>query len=90
MPRKLKLRVACREEGFEEGVLLSFIEREWLSPEALPLTEAEWELDEEDLARARLIIELREDLGVNDEAIPIILHLLDQLHSFRQLLKRAA
>lgn len=37
-------------------------------------------LDEEDLARAKLIRELQEVFGVNDEAIPIILHLLDQLY----------
>ena len=36
--------------------------------------------DEEDLARIQLIQELREDFGVNDEAVPIILHLIDQLN----------
>jgi chaperone modulatory protein CbpM len=36
--------------------------------------------DEEDLARIRLIYELQMDMGVNDEAIPVILHLVDQLN----------
>jgi len=36
--------------------------------------------DEIDLARLRLIAELRRDLAVNDEAVPLVLHLIDQLH----------
>src|SRR4051794_30371824 len=59
-----------------EGVILQFIEREWLK---LANSES-LEFDEEDFARARLIQELIKDLGVNDESVPIILHLLDQLH----------
>jgi hypothetical protein len=37
-------------------------------------------LDEEDIARARFILELQEIFGVNNESIPIILHLIDQLN----------
>lgn len=58
----------------------------WVSP----VSEAETEFDEEDLARLLLIHELQQDFGVNDEGIPIILHLLDQLHHFRSQLKRSA
>jgi hypothetical protein len=36
--------------------------------------------DEEDLARIRLIYELQHVMGVNDESIPVILHLVDQLN----------
>ena len=36
--------------------------------------------DEEDISRIRLIKDLKKDFGVNDESIPIILHLIDQLH----------
>ena len=39
-----------------------------------------------DLARAHLIRDLR-DLGVNDEAIPIVLDLVDQLHGLRRALR---
>jgi chaperone modulatory protein CbpM len=45
------------------------------------------ELDEEDLARIQLIRELQEDLGVNDDAVPIILNLIDQLHQLRFQMK---
>src|SRR5262249_12254478 len=37
-----------------------------------------------DLARARLIRDLREDFGVNDEGISVILHLVDQMHGLRR------
>jgi chaperone modulatory protein CbpM len=37
-----------------------------------------------DLARAKLIRDLRDDLGVNDEGISVILHLLDQVHGLRR------
>jgi chaperone modulatory protein CbpM len=41
-----------------------------------------------DLARAQLIRDLRDDLGVNDEGISVILHLLDQVHGLRRSMHR--
>ena len=41
-----------------------------------------------DVARARLIGNLQTDLGVNDEGVDIILHLLDQLHGLRRALNQ--
>lgn len=43
------------------------------------------EFSDIDLARARLIAELRGDLGLNDEAIPVVLDLIDQVHGLRRL-----
>jgi chaperone modulatory protein CbpM len=40
-----------------------------------------------DLARARLIRDLKQDLGVNDAGIPVILDLVDQLHGLRRTLR---
>ena len=37
-----------------------------------------------DLARAQLIRDLREDFGVNDEGVSVILHLVDQMHGLRR------
>ncbi|MFZ1430646.1 MAG: chaperone modulator CbpM [Geminicoccaceae bacterium] len=39
-----------------------------------------------DLARARLIRDLQQDIGVNAEGITIILDLVDQVHGLRQTL----
>ena len=41
---------------------------------------------EVDLARVRLIQDLQ-DLGINDDAIPVILDLIDQLHGLRRVLR---
>lgn len=47
----------------------------------------EWTFYEIDLARSRLIQELTTDLGVNDEGVPIILALIDQLYGVRSALR---
>jgi chaperone modulatory protein CbpM len=39
------------------------------------------------MARAQLIHDLRHDFGVNDEAVPLILDLIDQVHGLRRLLR---
>ena len=90
MPRsqKFDLIEACRECGFDEAVILHYIEERWLEP--AEQVEENWMFDDEDLARARLILELQSEFGVNDEAVPIILHLVDQLNAIRKLVKRVA
>ena len=40
-----------------------------------------------DVARVRLIRELRDDLQVNEEALPIVLSLLDQLYDVRRRMR---
>ncbi len=40
-----------------------------------------------DVARIRLIRELRDDLQVNEEALPIVLSLLDQLYEVRRRMR---
>jgi chaperone modulatory protein CbpM len=64
----------------EHHVLEAWIEAGWLVP---PQTEPELMFSDVDLARAQLIRDLREDLGVNDEGVAVILHLLDQMHGLR-------
>lgn len=39
-----------------------------------------------DLARVRLILDLRGSMGVNDEGISVILHLIDQIYALRSAL----
>jgi chaperone modulatory protein CbpM len=52
------------------------IERNWI----IPIDTNGKILDKEDIARILLIKDLKEEFGANDESIPIILHLVDQLH----------
>jgi len=60
-----------------------WIEEEWLVPSE---TANELAFSEADLARVRLIRDLTQDLGVNDEGVGVILNLLDQLHGLRKAL----
>jgi chaperone modulatory protein CbpM len=68
-------------------VLETWVEAGWLAPhrddEAADFSDA-------DVARARLIRDLQHDIGVNEEAIPIILDLIDQVHGLRQMLREVA
>lgn len=60
-----------------------WVDAGWLVPAG---ASGEWTFTEIDLARTRLIQDLTQDLGVNDEGIPIILGLVDQLHGLRRAL----
>jgi chaperone modulatory protein CbpM len=65
----------------EHHLLEAWIQAGWLVP---PQTEPELMFSDVDLARAQLIHDLREDFGVNDEGISVILHLIDQMHGLRR------
>jgi chaperone modulatory protein CbpM len=58
-----------------------WLDQEWLVPER---TAADVTFTDIDVARGRLIQDLKHGFGVNDEGVDIILHLLDQLHGFRR------
>lgn len=57
-------------------VIIHFIDEEWITPIDNELKM----LDEEDICRILLIHDLKDKFGVNDEAVPVILHLVDQLN----------
>jgi chaperone modulatory protein CbpM len=69
----------------EHRSLQAWMAAGWLIP---PQTEPEPAFSEVDLARAQLIRDLHEDLGVNDEGISVILHLIDQMHGLRQSMQQ--
>jgi chaperone modulatory protein CbpM len=64
--------------------LNAWIEAEWLVPIA---TKRRFDFSDAELARVRLIQDLKADFGVNDDGVSIILHLLDQLHGLRCLVR---
>lgn len=61
-----------------------FIDEQWLTPASLD----DLRFDEEDLSRIDLILELQETFEVNDQAVPIILSLIDQLNHLQTTLKK--
>jgi DNA-binding transcriptional MerR regulator len=67
---------AAKECGVAQEAILQFIEDEWVEP----FDQYKLSLDQEDVERIKLIKELK-GLGVNDEAVPIILHLIDQINA---------
>ena len=63
--------------------LTAWIEQHWVLPVE---ADGDFFFDETDVARVKLIAELRNDLGVNEDAIPVVLRLLDQVYSLRRAL----
>jgi chaperone modulatory protein CbpM len=81
---KRQIEEASKLCGVPSEIITRLIEEEWILPVDL---DAPY-FDEEDIARIRLIWELHEEFGVNDEAMPIILHLIDQLNRMHLELER--
>ncbi|MGH7057347.1 MAG: chaperone modulator CbpM [Acetobacteraceae bacterium] len=83
----LRYEEFCVRAHLEGNVLETWIAAGWILPaEGAP----EPGFTEADLARARLIRDLRDDLGVNDEGIAVVLDLLDQIHGLRRGLRELA
>lgn len=64
----------------DEQTLDLWVEEGWLIPDEAEGARA---FHEADVARAQLIRELMDDLGVNAEGVGIVLNLLDQVHGLR-------
>jgi chaperone modulatory protein CbpM len=71
--------------GLRVEILDFWIEQHWLIPAQTADGAAFADVD---LARAHLIQDLKADLGVNDEGVDVILHLVDQLHGLRRALEQ--
>jgi chaperone modulatory protein CbpM len=81
---RMHIEDASKLSGVPSEIIFRFIEEKWI----LPLEQKTPILDSEDVARVKLIWDLYNDFGVNDEAMPIILHLLDQLNRMHLELER--
>jgi chaperone modulatory protein CbpM len=68
----------------DANVLETWIEAGWIMPQ--PDAEPR-QFSDVDVARARLIHDLRGAMGVNDEGVAIILDLIDQIHGVRATLR---
>jgi chaperone modulatory protein CbpM len=64
-------------------ILDEWVEAGWLIPDQVDTGRRYSEVD---LARAHLISDLH-DLGVNDEGIPVVLDLVDQIYGLRRMLR---
>ncbi|MGE0225620.1 MAG: chaperone modulator CbpM [Acetobacteraceae bacterium] len=72
--------VIAMVRGLGEAELLAWVERGWVRPEG---ADTGWEFHEIDVARIRLIHDLRYRMEMAEETIPVVLSLLDQIHDLR-------
>jgi chaperone modulatory protein CbpM len=62
-----------------------WITNQWVRPEG---TTGQYRFQEIDLARIRLILELRDTMEVPEPALPTVLSLLDQLYEMRRRMRQ--
>ena len=80
-----------RVAGLEEAELVAWIERRWVRAEPAPGAPAGGYLFHEvDVARVRLIHDIRRDCAVDDEALDLVLSLVDQVYRLRRQLTALA
>ena len=65
--------------------LARWIENRWILPDE---ESGRWLFHEVDVARVELILEIRREFAVDDEAMALVLGLLDQLYSLRRQMRR--
>ncbi|QQP87977.1 hypothetical protein IGS68_18130 [Skermanella sp. TT6] len=64
--------------------LILWIERRWVRPQH---EAGGYVFTDLDVARVTLIREMRDDMAIDDEAMPVVLGLLDQLYGTRRRLR---
>jgi chaperone modulatory protein CbpM len=77
------LEQVVAEIGVDRTAVVSWVEQHWVLPET---EDSVWHFDDMDLARLRLIADLTHDLEIGNEAIPVVLNLLDQIYELRDKL----
>lgn len=79
----ITVQTLSRTVGVAEAEITRWVELTWLRPDGSP---GGWIFHEVDVARVRLIAELRE-LRMDEDAMPVVLSLLDQLYATRRRMK---
>lgn len=85
---KLEMDRALHRVATETGVtveeLTLWIDRRWVLPSG---SGPDLAFDDADRARIRMIVDFHRDLAIDDEAMPVVLGLLDRLHATRARLR---
>lgn len=71
--------------GLTRERLRAWVARGLVNPRA---AEDEYLFDELDLARFELLVTIREDLGLREEDLPLVVALLDRIYGLRRQLRR--
>ncbi len=72
--------VALLFADLDRDELGGWVARRWVRPEAV---EADFDFAEVDVARVRLIHDLRRAMAIDEETVPLVLSLLDQVYELR-------
>jgi chaperone modulatory protein CbpM len=71
--------------GLDARELTRWVENRWVLPERRENT---WIFHEVDVARVELIVEIRSEFAVEEDALGLVLSLLDQVYDLRRQLGR--
>jgi chaperone modulatory protein CbpM len=74
----------ARHAGLDRHQLDSWIAEGWVRPERSGGT---WSFAEVDVARVELILEIRREFAIDEEGLPLVLGLLDQVYSLRRQMR---
>ena len=74
-----------RLRGLERRELIRWVENRWVLPERRAES---WIFHEVDVARVELIFDIRRDFAIDDEAMGLVLGLLDQVYDLRRQMRR--
>lgn len=78
-------RIFLEIRNLDPADLDRWIAEQYIRPEGEP---GAWRFQEIDVARIRLIIELRDTLEITEPALPTVLSLLDQLYELRRQMRQ--
>lgn len=81
MSMLVTIETVLNEAEISRQELSAWIEQKWVLPTE---EDGRFLFNEADRARIGLILELRRDLAINDEAMPVVLQLLDQVYAMRR------
>jgi chaperone modulatory protein CbpM len=81
----LRAEQVCAELHLsDQGELMSWVERRWVLPAC---DDKGYVFDDVDLARLRLICDMQHDLSIDEDTVPLILSLLDQVYALRRTVR---
>ena len=77
--------MATRVAGLDSRELARWVENRWVLPERRENT---WIFHDVDVARVELIVEIRNEFAVEEDALGLVLNLMDQVYELRRQLGR--
>lgn len=74
-------------DGLRRVELRRWVAQGWVLPER---RDGDFVFREVDVARVRLIVDIRREMRISEENVPVVLSLLDQVYSLRRELRELA